>query len=69
MIEIPKYEAVMMIKQHCNGKVEKVFDRLQYDRKSGTLMLEAEIDIHPPSQHLDRNPETIQPAEAKPERA
>ena len=62
----------MMIKQHCNGKVEKVIDRLEYDKKSGTLMLEAEIDFHQPQppQLIDpSNPETIQEVEEKPERS
>lgn len=39
VIEVPRDEAIEFINEECDGKIQKIFDRLHYDAKDDLLYL------------------------------
>ena len=43
VIEIPKEEGLLFIDRECNGRIERVMDKLRYDFKDDSLILMSEV--------------------------
>lgn len=55
VIDIPKDEAVIFLEKDCDGKAERLLDKLRYDEKTETLYLVSET-IEETNDFGDLNP-------------
>lgn len=62
VIEIPREEAVVFFEKECEGKAERLLDKLKYDRATETLYLFSETIEDTPNP--EKNPRMTIPAKA-----
>lgn len=55
VIDIPKEEAIIFLEKDCEGKAERLLDKLRYDEKTETLYLVSET-IEETNDFADLNP-------------